>query len=85
MDRATHASVVPAVPGRHELAHWRTELRRGREQLREAFLAREGTTALLRDHARLVDRCRWREADWRVATVGVRPRSHPHCVDSCCC
>jgi len=37
------------------IAHWRTELRRKREALRDAFYASPDTARLLRDHATLVD------------------------------
>ncbi len=56
MDRAPAVSGTAATAaGRLDVAAWRTRLREGREALRDAFLARRGTTALLREHARLVD------------------------------
>ena len=56
MDRAPAVSGTAATAaGRLDVAAWRTRLRDGREALRDAFLARRGTTALLREHARLVD------------------------------
>jgi [protein-PII] uridylyltransferase len=56
MDRASAPPEVAApATGRQALAAWRSELRQGRERLRDAFLARGGTARLLREHARLVD------------------------------
>src|SRR5882724_10725808 len=58
MDGApTTALANPAIlPPRPWIAHWRAELARGRSALKEAFYAKPDTPALLREHARLVDR-----------------------------
>ncbi len=69
------------------ISQWRSELQRGREALREAFVARPDTPRLLRDHARLVDRVlrgMWVEAALpaRIALLAVggygRGQLFPH-------
>ncbi len=56
MDALPTAPVPAPVPATSPAARWREELRAGRTALREAFLARADTSALLRGHARLVGR-----------------------------
>jgi [protein-PII] uridylyltransferase len=44
------------VAATSSLAHWRREVKSGREALRQRFAVKPDTPRLLRDHARLVDR-----------------------------
>ncbi|MEP7061970.1 MAG: [protein-PII] uridylyltransferase [Betaproteobacteria bacterium] len=53
---ATPHPDAPAMPAASRISEWRDELKRERAQLREAFFARVDTPALLRGHARLIDR-----------------------------
>ncbi|MEP7205919.1 MAG: [protein-PII] uridylyltransferase [Casimicrobiaceae bacterium] len=86
---ADAASAVAASPLLETTAvqRWRAELRQGRTALREAFEARADTPALLRNHARLVDRlvgAVWEElrAPTSMALVAVggygRGQLYPH-------
>ncbi len=50
------ASTEPAAAAPTVAQRWRVELRSGRDALRRAFETRPDTPALLRNHARLVDR-----------------------------
>jgi [protein-PII] uridylyltransferase len=79
------AATVTAAASR--IGEWRDALKRERERLREAFLARVDTPQLLRGHARLIDRVLgsvWREsampADCALLAVGGygRGKLFPH-------
>src|SRR5262245_2998158 len=77
---------APAAAG-PRLAHWRDELRAGREALKRGFFAATDTARLLRDHAALVDRvirevwleCEMPESLCAVAVGGYgRGQLYPH-------
>lgn len=74
MDTPTVAIAPAPAPLPGGIAQWRTELKRGREALRETFLQRSDTCKLLKDHARLVDRVlrgMWKESSMPSSTALV--------------
>jgi len=74
-------AAVASPPEAARIGFWRGELKRGREEQRNAFFAAPDTPKLLREHARLVDRVVrgvWRETAmptewrcWRLAAMDV--------------